>query len=504
MEESNQAQEMDCKEENTSSAPYADADPPEDVKEKATEFKNTGNKFLQECHFAQAIEQYTLAIELWENAIFFSNRAQAHIKSEAYGLAISDADRAIELEPDYIKGYYRRGSAYFALTKYKKALKDFRAVVNLKPKDRDAREKFKACQKAAKEAAFAAAIESEETTPLSQSLSPESIVVEDSYDGPRLEESGVVTVEFVEEMLERFKNQKLIHKKYVIQMLLQILEHLRTLPSLVHIQVTEEEKPLTVCGDTHGQYFDVLNIFELNGKPSEDRPYLFNGDFVDRGSFSFEVILTLIGYKLLYPDSVHLTRGNHETVNMNKVYGFEGEVKAKYDMQLMQLFTEVFNMMPLSYVINNKVMVVHGGLPAEDGVKLDDISAINRNRQPPESGLMSDLLWADPQPLPGRMPSKRGVGKSFGPDVTARFLEDNGLELLVRSHEVKDDGYEVAHNGKCVTIFSAPNYCDQMGNKGAFILFGPDMVPKYTQFEAVPHPNIRPMAYASGMGMFGL
>ena len=157
----------------------------------------------------------------------------------------------------------------------------------------------------------------------------------------------------------------------------------------------------------------------------------------------------------------------------------------------------------LGAVLQSKVMVVHGGLFTEEGVTLDAIRRTPRNREPPESGIMSDIMWSDPQPFNGRGPSKRGVGLSFGPDVTREFLDANGLELLVRSHEVKDEGYLVEHDGKCITIFSAPNYCDQMGNKGAFIRFGPDMKPKFTQYDAVPHPAIKPMAYASQMSMFG-
>ena len=123
--------------------------------------------------------------------------------------------------------------------------------------------------------------------------------------------------------------------------------------------------------------------------------------------------------------------------------------------------------------VDRRVLILHGGLFQQDGVKLEDIARIDRFREPPEGGgptgaaLMSDLLWSDPQPFPGRGPSKRGVGQSFGPDVTARFLADNGLEYLIRSHEVKDDGYVVEHGGKCVTVFSAPNYCDMMGASGA-------------------------------------
>lgn len=151
---------------------------------------------------------------------------------------------------------------------------------------------------------------------------------------------------------------------------------------------------------------------------------------------------------------------------MNQMYGFEGEVKAKYTPQMFQLFTEVFNYLPLVHCINNKVLVMHGGLFSKDDVTLKDIRAVDRVRQPPEDGLMSELLWSDPQPQNGRSESKRGVGKyrssssvffrlslllsglQFGPDVTERFIKLNNLEYVVRSHEVKQEGYEVAHNGK--------------------------------------------------------
>merc|ERR1719197_1225252 len=122
-------------------------------------------------------------------------------------------------------------------------------------------------------------------------------------------------------------------------------------------------------------------------------------------------------------------------------------------------------------------------------------------------GLMSECMWSDPQPTPGRVPSKRGVGVAFGKDVTENFLRMNNLKMVVRSHEVKDEGYEVEHNGQLVTVFSAPNYCDQMGNKGAFIrLDGKTLTPKYTSFAAVPHPAVRAMQYANPMlgQLFGM
>jgi len=237
--------------------------------------------------------------------------------------------------------------------------------------------------------------------------------------------------------------------------------------------------------------------------PSSDNPYLFNGDFVDRGSFSVEVILTLLAWKACNPDFMHLTRGNHEAKSMNKLYGFEGEVVHKFDSKTYEIFCEVFCYLPLVYILNSKVMVCHGGLFSKDGITLKDIKAVDRFREPPEEGIMCELLWSDPHQMNGRHPSKRGVGIGFGPDVAHKFLNDNGLNYLVRSHEMKQNGYEEEAQGRVITIFSAPNYCDQMGNKGAFIRFnGKEMKPKFTQFDAVEHPKIPVMAYARNMMNF--
>eukprot|EP00261_Vitis_vinifera_P037930 XP_019079173.1 PREDICTED: serine/threonine-protein phosphatase 5 isoform X3 [Vitis vinifera] len=320
--------------------------------------------------------------------------------------------------------------------------------------------------------------------------------VEPQYSGARIE-GDVVTLDFVKRMLDDFKNQKCLHKRYAFQIVLQTREMLRALPSLVDINVPNNSH-FTVCGDVHGQFYDLLNIFDLNGLPSEENPYLFNGDFVDRGSFSLEVILTLFAFKCMSPSAIYLSRGNHESKSMNKIYGFEGEVRSKLSETFVELFAEVFCCLPLAHVINEKIFVVHGGLFSVDGVKLSDIRAIDRFCEPPEEGLMCELLWSDPQPYPGRGPSKRGVGLSFGVDVTKRFLQENNLDLVVRSHEVKDEGYEIEHDGKLITVFSAPNYCDQMGNKGAFIRFeAPDLKPNIVTFSAVPHPDVKPMAYAN-------
>ena len=222
---------------------------------------------------------------------------------------------------------------------------------------------------------------------------------------------------------------------------------------------------------------------------------------MDRGSWSVEVILTLLAFKVLYPNHMHLTRGNHESRHLNRVYGFEGEVKSKYGEKMFEVFQEVFNLLPLAIVLDKKILVLHGGLSKKENVTLEEIAKIDRDRDIPDEGLMTDILWSDPMKLPGIASNKRGVGINFGPDVTKRFLDFNNLDLLVRSHEVKHEGYEVEADGRCITIFSAANYVDQVGNKGAFIIFkkSENLKPRFVQFDAAPHPNVPPMAFASQM-----
>jgi serine/threonine-protein phosphatase 5 len=491
---------------------------------QSTAMKNLGNTALLACHYTEACEHYSAAIDVFPTAVLYSNRAQCFIKMEQYGVAILDAALAIEMDPAYIKAYYRRGSANFALGKNKEAMKDFKHVVKLRPKDPDARNKLACAKKAVTEAAFAEAIYSELTAPLSDTIDVGGMSIPNTYDGPHPSTDGVLTdmaaeeamfqpgmlpIEFVMDCIAHFKAEKLIAKRYVTRLLICCKRYFEIMPTLTELTVPEEgpnggEGQITVCGDTHGQYYDVLHIFETNGNPSATNPYLFNGDFVDRGSFGLEVIVTYLLFKMSCLESIYLTRGNHETKNMNKIYGFEGEVKHKYDVNVFNLFLEVFQQLPLASTIDNKVFITHGGLSCENDVSMDDIRKIKRGCEPPESGIFSDLLWSDPQPFPGKSPSKRGVGYSFGPDITEKFLEYNNMELVVRSHEVKDEGYLVEHGGKCITIFSAPNYCDSMMNKGAFITFKKDCVPRFTQFGHSPHPEIRPMAYAAGGGAMGL
>ena len=492
----------------------------EEKKERAEQLKTTANRFFQEGKFLDAEKWYSEAIALDSSVpAYWSNRAFAHIKLENYGYAIRDAEEAIKLDPAFIKAYYRRASANMALNKLKLSLRDFKTVVKYVPRDPDARAKMSEVEKIIKKVEFEKALSYDELKKsVLESLNIDAIVVDDSYDGVRWEAvDSSISLEFVQGMIDMFEQQKKLHRKYVYMILRSAKQTFEALSSVVDIKIPVNESGtesgvLTVCGDVHGQFYDLLNIFRTNGFPSLHHSYLFNGDFVDRGSFSVEVILTLLAYKLLYPSNFFMSRGNHETDDMNKVYGFEGEVKAKYSDSAYKLFTEVFNAIPLAQVIENRVFVVHGGLFSRDDVSLDDLRSIDRFKQPSTDSLMCEMLWSDPSPIMGRSLSKRGVGLQFGPDVTENFLTHNNLDMLIRSHEVREEGYEIEHGGKCVTIFSAPNYCDTVGNKGAFINIRkrdndaskrPPLTFDYQKFEAVPHPSVKPMCYASRYGGFG-
>ncbi|KAI1485181.1 protein phosphatase 5 [Biscogniauxia mediterranea] len=465
--------------------------------EQATAFKNEGNKAFAAHDWPTAVKFYTQAIELNDKEpTYFTNRAQAHIKSEAFGYAIADATKAIELNPKLVKAYFRRAVAYAAILKPKDAVKDFKECVKLDPANKDAKLKLAECQKIVRQLNFYAAIEVGEEPSAAEGLDIDSIAIEPDYDGVLLKDE--MTQEFIDDMIERFKNGKKIHRKFVYQIIIAVKKIVYDEPTMVEVTIPDDIK-LTVCGDTHGQYYDLMELFRLNGRPSDKHYYLFNGDFVDRGSWSTEIALLLYAYKWLRPHGFFLNRGNHETDDMNKVYGFEGECKAKYNDRVFKLFSESFSALPLATLIGSKYLVLHGGLFSDDNITLDDIRKLNRHaqRQPGQSGLMMEMLWTDPQTAPGRGPSKRGVGMQFGPDVTKRFCDRNNLDAIIRSHEVRMDGYEEEHDGKCITVFSAPKYCDQTENRGAYINIGPDYKLSFHQFDAVPHPPIRPMAYAN-------
>ena len=473
----------------------------------AEKYKSEGNTFFQNNKFIEALEKYNQAIDLKvetkNNAVYYSNRAFVNLKLENYGSTIQDANTAIKINPEFYKAYYRRATAYLYLRKYDEALKDFLFLKTKITGDPTLDEKIEKTRKEKKRKQFFEAFSSEGRGKATVTIEGllKTYKPSTNYSGPVFPEDGKITKEWVLDLINHMKDpdnkktnqEKYIDKVYLLRMLLKVKNYfMEQKEALIDVTIPDG-KEFTVVGDIHGQFYDLLNIFAINGYPSEENPYLFNGDYVDRGVFSLECITTLLAFKILYPNHLFMTRGNHESVNLNQMYGFKNEVIDKYgkDEKMYDCFTEFFKSLPLGHILNKEVLVVHGGLFSKDGVKIEEVKKIDRFKEIPESGLMSELLWSDPCKEKGRMPSKRGVGMSFGPDVAERFLKENNLKLLVRSHEVKMEGYEVEPGNQVITIFSAPNYCDQMGNKGAIIRFkGGEMVPKYIQFSAVPHPDI--------------
>ncbi|XP_002531533.2 serine/threonine-protein phosphatase PP1 isozyme 3 [Ricinus communis] len=230
----------------------------------------------------------------------------------------------------------------------------------------------------------------------------------------------------------------------------------------------ELEAPIKICGDIHGQYPDLLKLFEYGGLPPRAN-YLFLGDYVDRGKQSLETICLLLAYKIKYPENFFLLRGNHECASVNRIYGFYDECKRRFNVRIWKFFTDCFNCLPVAALIDEKILCMHGGL-SPDLRNLDQIRSLQRPAVVPESGLLCDLLWSDPsKDIQGWGINERGVSYTFGADRVVEFLQKHDLDLICRAHQVVEDGYEFFANRQLVTIFSAPNYCGEFDNAGAMM-----------------------------------
>lgn len=228
------------------------------------------------------------------------------------------------------------------------------------------------------------------------------------------------------------------------------------------------EAPIKICGDVHGQYSDLLRLFEYGGLPPKSN-YLFLGDYVDRGKQSLETICLLLAYKIKYPENFSLLRGNHECASVNRIYGFYDECKRRFNVKLWKVFTDCFNCLPVAALIDEKILCMHGGI-SPDLHNLDQIRNLHRPTDVPESGLLCDLLWSDPSnEVQGWGMNDRGVSYTFGPDKVTECLQKLDLDLICRAHQVVEDGYEFFADRQLVTIFSAPNYCGEFDNAGSMM-----------------------------------
>ena len=296
--------------------------------------------------------------------------------------------------------------------------------------------------------------------------------------------------EFIDEIITKLINSKpdlndrRILRKTEIRILCQAtLTIIKSQPIFLELK-----SPITICGDIHGQLFDLLRIFEKNGSP-ETTNYLFLGDYVDRGDNSINTISLLFAYKIKYPKNFFLLRGNHESALINKQYGFYEECKILYNLKVWNAFNAVFEYLPISAIINYRILCIHGGI-SPDLKEIEDLKNIKRPSEIPENGLLSDLLWSDPEKnCEEWCPSERGTSFVFGLLPLNNILKKLNIELIVRAHQAINNGYDFPfYEKKIVTIFSASDY-GGYGNKSAIMNISSNNVCSFITFESLNQNN---------------
>lgn len=243
--------------------------------------------------------------------------------------------------------------------------------------------------------------------------------------------------------------------------------------------------PVTVCGDIHGQFYDMKELFRIGGEMPNTN-YIFMGDFVDRGYYSLETFTLLMCLKARWPDKITLLRGNHESRQITQVYGFYDECQTKYgNANAWRYCCRVFDLLTIAAIINESILCVHGGLSPEIRT-LDSIRTIERNQEIPHRGAFCDLVWSDPEEVDTWSTSPRGAGWLFGAKVTNEFCYINNLTLICRAHQLVQEGFKYMFDEKLVTVWSAPNYCYRCGNVAAILDFTDTDKKEAKLFRAVP------------------
>ncbi|KAL3758695.1 hypothetical protein ACHAWU_005281 [Discostella pseudostelligera] len=285
----------------------------------------------------------------------------------------------------------------------------------------------------------------------------------------------------LDQQIERLRKCEHLHESEVKSLCLRAREIL-----VDEGNVQRVDAPVTICGDIHGQFYDLVELFKVGGECPESN-YLFLGDFVDRGYYSVETFLLLLALKVRYPDRITLIRGNHESRQITQVYGFYDECLRKYgSVNVWRYCTEIFDYLSLSAIIEDKIFTVHGGLSPSINT-LDQIRVIDRKQEVPHDGAMCDLMWSDPEEIEGWGLSPRGAGYLFGGDVVAMFNERNDLDLIARAHQLVMEGHRSMFNDALVTVWSAPNYCYRCGNVASILELDENLQKTFKIFDAAPN-----------------
>lgn len=272
---------------------------------------------------------------------------------------------------------------------------------------------------------------------------------------------------FFEKMVEKIVNKQTITSYEIHKICKKTKEILINEPNLLSIS-----SPICVLGDIHGQFEDLIELLKIKGSFLTTK-YLFLGDYVDRGPESIYIVLLLFCYKILTPTNIYFLRGNHEQRSINKIYGFYDEVLKTYKDDLVwNEINNVFQYLSLAAVVDEKYFCVHGGI--SNRTALDNIKLVPRTIAMKENDITNDLFWSDPCIKLGCQPNQRGSGVLFGVDVVKKFLMSNNLEMVIRSHQLVQQGYRFEHQNLLLTIWSAPNYMNRVKNPAVILYIEPN------------------------------
>mmetsp|Transcript_36587 Transcript_36587/g.77818 ORF Transcript_36587/g.77818 Transcript_36587/m.77818 type:complete len:561 (-) Transcript_36587:114-1796(-) len=282
----------------------------------------------------------------------------------------------------------------------------------------------------------------------------------------------------------------LLSQELILELIGRVQEKFLEEPNLIQVQ-----DPVTVVGDIHGQFYDMRTLIEVGGS-IHNTQYLFLGDYVDRGSFSVEVVTYLFAVKLAYPKNIIMLRGNHESRQMTNFFNFHEECEFKYDNVVYDAIMEAFDAMPIAALINGQFLALHGGLSPEL-TNFRQINKLDRVKETPRSGVLCDLLWSDPSDETRAEAyahnTNRGCAYHFSMNSAFKFLADNKLLSIFRAHEVQKEGFKFHKSNPktqmpgVITIFSAPNYCDAYGNRGAVMRLDNNTL-NLKQYNFIQHP----------------